>query len=52
MMNLLAATFEPLSLGGLVLILCILALIGACMNRWGNAPLILLCVAVIIALFR
>ena len=31
-----------------VLVLVILALIGACMSRWGNAPLILLCVAVLL----
>lgn len=52
MQPILAATFEPLSVGGLVMVLCILALIGACIGKWGNAPLVLLCVAVIIALFR
>lgn len=52
MLPILAASFEPMSMGGLVFVLCILALIGACIGRWGPAPLILLCVAVILALFR
>jgi hypothetical protein len=46
------AAFEPLSLSGVVFILCVLALIGAAMQKWGPAPLILLCIAVILALFR
>lgn len=52
MHQLLAATFEPLSLGGLVFVLTVLALIGAAIGKWGNGPLILLCVAVLLALFR
>jgi len=37
---------------GVVLLLLILALIGACMQKWGPAPLILTIVALFLTLFR
>ena len=45
-----AAIVVGLNASTIALVLVILALIGACMNKWGPAPLILLCVSVLLVL--